>query len=257
LKLAVAYNQHNYFSRAKALSVDLRLPFFGECRDPRTCSEFEYLLLCSASGLAVQVTGKGKQGPVRVDLSSAKLQYRRRSGHNEMLGRACGVKASFIPKIIDGTAGLGKDSFILADMGCDVILVERSPIVAMLLEDGLERARKSDQVTSAARMHLVTEDGIKYLSNLEWGAADVVYLDPMFPERSKSAKVKKEMQVFHLLVGESHDDAELLDAARTVAKYRVVVKRPINAPLLADQRCSFELRGKTIRYDVYTNRKLP
>ena len=100
-------------------------------------------------------------------------------------------------------------------------------------------------------------DSVDYLKTLDSGQVDVIYLDPMFPDRGKSAKAKKEMQAFQQLVAAGDNEDTLLEESRRVAKYRVVVKRPIKAPFLASQQSSFDLRGKTIRYDVYTKQKLP
>ena len=86
---------------------------------------------------------------------------------------------------------------------------------------------------------------------------DVIYLDPMFPVRSKSAQVKKEMRIFHQLVGADPDSDSLLDAALSQARYRVVVKRPRIAPALANTPPNYTLEGKSNRYDIYTLQKLP
>ena len=79
-------------------------------------------------------------------------QHRRRSGHNELLGRAVGVKAGESPRVVDATAGLGRDAYVLGDLGCEVTLVERSPVLALLLAHALERARISsvESVRAAA-----------------------------------------------------------------------------------------------------------
>lgn len=256
MKLAVAFNDNIFSHQAELLSAKLDLPlieltqgnFLGEC--------FDHLLLFAGEGLGLLVVGSGSQGAVRVDFCSPRLRHRRRGGHNEMLGRACGVKAAFRPRIVDATAGLGVDSYVLADLGCEVMLIERSPIVAALLEDGFERAELTG-VETTQRMTLYSADSLEYLAGLCEAEVDVVYLDPMFPSRGKSAKVKKEMQAFQQLVGEGDSGSELLDQSRRVAKYRVVVKRPVKAPSLGEKQPSFDLRGKSIRYDVYTNQKLP
>ena len=86
---------------------------------------------------------------------------------------------------------------------------------------------------------------------------DVIYIDPMFPAREKSGKVKKEMQLFHQLVGTDDDSSTLLPLALAVARYRVVVKRSVHAPFLADQKPGYSLKGKSTRFDIYPIKKLP
>src|SRR5690606_28288555 len=107
------------------------------------------------------------------------------------------------------------------------------------------------------RMHLVCEDSGHLLSRLDKESApDVFYIDTMFPERSKSAKVKKEMQLFQLVVGEDADADELLELALGKARHRVVVKRPRHAPALGTGKPGLEFVGKSVRFDVYPLRKL-
>src|SRR5690606_31731336 len=143
------------------------------------------------------------------------------------------------PKVLDLPAGLGRDAFVLASLGCAVQLVERSPIVFALLEDGLTRARQfaaeQDQELAQilARMQAYRAQAADYLQGLA-DDVDVIYLDPMFPERDKTADVKKEMRAFHSLVGRDEDAGDLLSLALQKARYRVVVKRPRRAPFLAD-----------------------
>jgi len=104
------------------------------------------------------------------------------------------------------------------------------------------------------RMHLVRSDAIEYLSRtLQADAPDVIYLDPMFPERRKSAAVKKEMQLFHQLIGTNMDAEQLFESALSGACERVVVKRPRTAPALAHRSPSYSLEGKRNRYDIYLN----
>jgi 16S rRNA (guanine1516-N2)-methyltransferase len=79
----------------------------------------------------------------------------------------------------------------------------------------------------------------------------VIYLDPMFPPRQKSALVKKEMRVLHDLVGADTDAEQLFDAARATSIRRIVVKRPRIAPALSRVPASHNFCGKSNRFDVY------
>src|SRR5690606_5526316 len=107
-------------------------------------------------------------------------------------------------KILDATAGWGRDSFILASLGFEVTMIERSPIVAVLLKDALKRAANNE---ACKRMHLIQDDAVHYLQPLaEKNRPDVIYLDPMFPARKKSALVKKEMALLQTLLDEPNTD---------------------------------------------------
>jgi 16S rRNA (guanine1516-N2)-methyltransferase len=161
------------------------------------------------------------------------------------------------PTVLDATAGLGRDAFVLAALGCEVTLIERHPLVAALLEDGLRRA-SADSATAAiaARMRLREGDAIALMRDWSGDAPQVVYLDPMFPPRDKSALVKKEMRVFRPLVGDDGDAPALLTAALSLASHRVVVKRPRKALALSIGGIvpGYALEGKSSRFDVYPKR---
>jgi len=193
-------------------------------------------------------------GPVCVDFSGARAAGRRRSGgvRAEGIARAVGL-ARGGGTVVDATAGLGRDAFVLAALGGVVTAVERCPVVAALLEDGLIRAVSDPDLGTIvpARLRLVVDDARTYLSTLEGdGRPEVVVLDPMFPPRKKSARVKKEMQLFQVLVGPEPDAEELLAVARCTARRKVVVKRPVHAPPLAPDTSATH-KGKTVRWDVY------
>jgi len=201
----------------------------------------------------------GRENPLLVDFAAGAVDHRRKfgGGKGQDIAKAVGLNKGFTPRVLDATAGLGRDAFALASLGCDVSMFERSPIVFALLFDGLMRAQTSDdaEVAAIAQRMQVSCDSLLN-STIKIPEADVVYLDPMFPERQKSALVKKDMRFFHSVVGDDPDADQLLQAALLIDCARVVVKRPIKAPILANVKPSHQILGKSIRYDVYVKRKL-
>jgi 16S rRNA (guanine1516-N2)-methyltransferase len=225
-----------------------------------------FVFVCASSGLELYAVGADYGVSIKANFHGATTTYRRKQGggKGQMIAKAAGVRSGVHPHVLDATAGLGGDGFVLASLGCRVTLLERVPAVRALLEDGLAQARAhglahdAELVEVLDRMTLVEADSLNYLrglANADW--PDVVYLDPMFPVRGKSASVKKEMRVFHSLVGADPDADGLLPAALVCAKYRVVVKRPRIAPTLAGPEPNHVLQGKSNRYDIYTMQKLP
>ncbi len=200
-------------------------------------------------------------------LSGSFLHRIQTSGFKSELARVCLVKSNNAPKILDLTAGLGTDALFLAYLGAQVDLLERHPQVYALLDNALIRARSFDErldvddvlrcnVSRAAQNQvnlLDQQDSLEYLLSLPViSGYDVVYFDPMFPHRKKSAKVKKGMQVFHQVVGlDQEQEACILREARARAGKRVVVKRPKGADFIDHQAPSYSLDMKTLRYDVY------
>jgi len=210
-------------------------------------------------GLQIQQLGPDAPGPVRVDFLEGGAAHRRLygGGAGQMIAKAVGIAQGVRPRVLDATAGLGKDAFVLATLGCDMHLIERQPLVAALLEDGLARAAGDDEVGPiVARMHLLHGNSIETMRNWQGEPPQVVYLDPMFPHRDKSALVKKEMRVFRPLVGDDLDAPALLEAALALATHRVVVKRPRKAPIIEGAKPSHSLEGKSSRYDIYPKKAL-
>jgi len=201
------------------------------------------------------------QGAVYVDFIAGAVAHRRRfgGGRGQTIAKAVGLKGGANPSVLDATGGLGRDAFVLASLGCRVTLLERSAVVAALLQDGLARAANDAEIGSwvMARMALLHTDALSYLGTLrEEDFPDVVYLDPMFPHRRKSAQVKKEMRVLQHLLGGDEDADQLLPAALRVAKKRVVVKRPDYAPCLAGVAPTMAITSKKHRDDVYVTAAL-
>ena len=168
----------------------------------------------------------------------------------ELLVRAVRVRGVERPRAVDATAGLGEDSLLLAAAGFSVTMFEKDPVIAALLRDALERAAGDPALAAVvARMELVEADSVAALRSRP-EPPDVVFLDPMFPERTKSAAVKKKFQLLHRLERPCEDERELLDAALAAGPRKVVIKRPPKGPWLAGARPSYSLAGKAVRYDV-------
>ena len=156
--------------------------------------------------------------------------------------------------MLDATAGLGRDGFTLAALGAHVTLAERNPTLATLLTDARQRALlDATTAEAAARTEVICLDSRKLMDAPP--RFDVVYLDPMYPERGKAALAKKEMQLLRELTGGDPDADELLAAAN--ARRRVVVKRPRSAPPLAGPAPSLQLAGTQARFDIYLARSTP
>jgi 16S rRNA (guanine1516-N2)-methyltransferase len=178
-------------------------------------------------------------------------RFRRGSGRGHPLVKASGFKKERIPSVVDATAGLGRDAFLLASVGANVVMLERSSEVHALLKDALARASAAspDLAEVVGRMTLIHGDARDYLPRLR---PDVVIVDPMHPPRINSALVKREMRVLGGIVGADPDADDLMRVALASAVERVVLKWPARAaPLMQSPRSSHQVSGKTIRYEVF------
>lgn len=168
----------------------------------------------------------------------------------ELLVRAARVRGVEAPTAVDATAGLGEDSLLLAAAGFTVTMFERDPVIAALLRDALERASDDPRLAGVvARMELVEGDSVTGLRELGF-SPDVVFLDPMFPGRTKSAAVKKKFQLLHHLERPCEDEEGLLSAALAARPRKIVIKRPPKGPWLSGVKPSHSVAGKAVRYDV-------
>ncbi len=209
----------------------------------------------------VELRGPDGDGSLQVDLIGGRLGWRLRhgGGRGQAIARAVGLRSGRpAPRVLDATAGLGRDSAVLATLGCEVLAVERHPAVHALLEDALLRA--GDHF--ADRLRLLHADACVLLRDPDalrsaGGIPEVVLVDPMHPPRRKSALPKLEMRLFRALLGEDPDQAELLCAALQSGARRVVVKRPADRPpldpagTLAGIEPHHAVDGRTTRFDVY------
>jgi 16S rRNA (guanine1516-N2)-methyltransferase len=226
----------------------------GLMLNPEPDLENSYCLTLTEDRIELRAPSRLGFSPLDVSFNEGHAAHRLRfgGGRGQTIARACGLKSGNTPSILDLTAGLGRDAFVLASLGCQVTMIERNPVIATLLEDGLRRAAEDDEIGPwvSERITLIQASAPKWLATHK-ATADVVYLDPMFPERKKSAQVKKEMQIFHDVVGDDPDADALLPLALQAARQRVVVKRPRHAPPLANQAAPVTIDGKSIRYDIY------
>nr|WP_202403650.1 16S rRNA (guanine(1516)-N(2))-methyltransferase RsmJ [Pantoea sp. Taur] len=211
-------------------------------------------LVLTPERLELRKLDEPKLGGIFVDFVTGAMAHRRKfgGGRGEAVAKAVGIKGGYLPDVIDATAGLGRDAFVLAALGCRVRMLERHPVVAALLDDGLRRGYEDAEIGGWLRerltlLHVVSQQALSDITP----APDVVYLDPMYPHRQKSAMVKKEMRVFQSLVGPDEDADALLEPARRLAKKRIVVKRPDYAPPLAGIATQSAVVTKSHRFDIY------
>lgn len=157
-------------------------------------AESPFALVWGEQHLELRKLDEPKLGPVFVDFVEGAVAHRRKfgGGRGQSIAKAVGLKAGANPTVVDATAGLGRDAFVLASLGCQVTMLERHPVVAALLADGLQRAQQDSEIGGwmRERMSLRSGPALENLQQLGF-TPDVVYLDPMFPHRQKSALVKK------------------------------------------------------------------
>ncbi|VAW18866.1 16S rRNA (guanine(1516)-N(2))-methyltransferase [hydrothermal vent metagenome] len=213
-----------------------------------------YALEIIKNRLQLRTLKEPKVGAIYVDFLEGKSLYRLDygGGRSQAIAKAVGLKKGLNPIVVDATAGLGRDSFVLAALGCRVHMLERSPFVAVLLEDGINRAKEDSRIGSwvTERLSVSCMDSISALSSLLF-VPDVVYLDPMFPEKQKSALVKKDMRMIKEIVGSDSDAKSLFNIAVKTAKERVVVKRPAHAHSLVEQKPNTIIETKKNRFEIY------
>ncbi len=259
----------NHLASSKQLAASLSLPhvdglaavpegywFLHYSRDVQ--NNVKNNIKSAGASLCLSRKGDSALLNIGIDLAASSRRLENQASlRSELLIKAVGGVAdpsSASPQrhIIDATAGMATDSLLLASAGHRVSMVERSPIVAALIEDALSRANNGQE-----NLRLYKGDGCVLIDDISQSdPADIIYLDPMFPEKKKSALSRKGIQSLKQLLTEPEVDALLLGAALECAKYRVVVKRPLKAPEIDGPKPGFSLKGKLVRYDCYSIAKL-
>jgi len=255
--LSVTYQKPQLKQKAEAFSLKHSLPCTPQAETDSVLSlkfNDEYTELCDNE----------KQICIHVDFLSGGLAHRQKygGGRGQSIAKAIGLKQGTPPPtVLDATAGLAKDAYVLACLGCSLTLVERSPIVAELIHDAIERAIEDEhfQTIMQKGFSLITQSSIEYLTQFanhkDAIYPDVIYLDPMYPDKKKSASVKKNMQILQTLLDKDEDTQVLLNIALKVASKRVVVKRPKGAENLTEISPTYTVESKKTRYDVYVTPK--
>jgi 16S rRNA (guanine1516-N2)-methyltransferase len=215
------------------------------------------VLKAATDGLFLFAASDQKTLPTRVDFLAGSLRHRlATSTRHDGLPKAVGLdKTRGTLHVLDATAGMGIDAYQLAAMGCWVTLLEKSPVMAVLLADGLRRGRlngNADIRDALGRMNLQVSDAHDWLAHLQPDQRpDVICLDPMFPPRQKSARVKKDMALMQRMLPPNEDIDVLLKLARRQAKKRVVLKRPGKANKKTIPKPDFQVPGKACHFQVF------
>lgn len=235
--LVVYTNVDSKIASAKALASLLNVPFSEVIDENKT------ILNLKEDGLYLESNNNSIKG----DFSKLYRRIKQDNLSKELVVKAAKIKGQKDVVVLDATAGLGEDSFLLAAYGFKVKLYERDKVIAALLKDSLDRASvEFPEIIS--RMEVFEEDSISAMKNLSF-RPDVVFLDPMFPQRSKDAAVKKKFQLIHLLEKPCEDEVDLIEAAKNTGAKKIIIKRPLKSEYLGGVKPSYSYEGKAIRYD--------
>ena len=200
---------------------------------------------------------------ISIDFLNGPLAHRQQfgGGRGQAIAKAMGLKSGITPVILDATAGLAGDAFVLASLGCPITLIERSPIIFALIADAAERASLSEKFQNILEhgFTIINADASDFISQQlakNNPKPDVIYIDPMYPDRKKSALVKKDMQILQRLHANNDTSSKLFENALLYAKKRVVVKRPLHAETISQKVPNTCIKSKKTRYDIYTLEKM-
>ena len=244
-QLVLYVDKNANIEEAKSIAKRLNIEIITNNKE-----NFDILLSMDENGLALVSENMKLYG----DFSKSIKRIKQSNLQNEMLIHAAKMKGKKEKLIaIDATAGLGEDSILLAAYGYTVELYEKNPIIAELLKDAMERAKKISELKDIIeRMKVHNEDSIIAMQKLQYNP-DIILLDPMFPERTKSALIKKKFQILHKIENPCLDENELLSSAIKANPKKIIIKRPLKGEYLAGIKPDYSLKGNSIRYDCIIN----
>ena len=229
-------------------------------------NEFWHLLVSADQRTLIRPDG----ARMNIDFTQGKSAARQaQPSKDQSLVRALGLHKLTLAQreklhVVDATAGLGQDGWIIACQGCKTTLLEQSPIIAAMLQHAIHQAALIPALFNIANQidvkNIRSQDFFaNYDANFnansdEPTSPDIIYLDPMFPHKKKQAKVKKGMQFLQALLPDN-DNKDLLKHALATATSRVVVKRPSGADVIegtenwsGQQTC---VKTDATRFDIY------
>ncbi len=239
-KIVVCYAEEKFREKAEKLAKKLNTEIKSGM------IENELALLYDERGLtltdgALEVRGDFTENRNRLSENNLRQEFLVKAVKSKNMGEN--------PLVVDATAGLGEDSILLAAAGYRVIMFEYNPVICALLEDAMDRARETDELREVInRMTLVEGDSTEKMSEIN-ERPEAVFLDPMFPERKKSALVKKKFQLLQRLEKPATDEVRMYDEAVRLKPKKIVIKRPLKGPVLEGTKPSYSIKGKAIRYD--------
>lgn len=185
-----------------------------------------------------------------MDFAAADIRRRIASGRRMPLARALGLHRRPGVRVLDATCGLGRDSAVLAGLGCTVTAIERHPALHALLADGLRRGRALAGEWFDNWQALHHDEAVNWLASAgEADAFDAIYIDPMFDNARRKARPQRALQWLGQLLDGDDDAPQVLEAARSRALQRVVVKNHARAAPLASP--DHQIHGRATRFDVY------
>ena len=192
---------------------------------------------------------------ISINFSTGKSHHRLLfgGGKQQPITKACGLIKHKNWTILDATAGLAQDAFVIASLmsQSSITLIEQHPAIFSLIQYAIQQPTDNPAIQNICnKMSVINDDSIIFMDTHK-KQFDVIYLDPMYPERKKKAKVKKGMQALQTLIGHEQNETTLFESAIASAKQRVVIKRPKSAPFYTNTQPSFDCSSKNTRYDVY------
>jgi len=239
-KIVVCYADEKFREKAENLAKKLNTEIRNEVRENELTLLYDEMGLTLTDG-DLEVRGDFAENKNRLSENNLRQEFLVKAVKSKNMGEN--------PLVIDATAGLGEDSILLAAAGYRVIMFEYNPVICALLEDAMDRAREVDELREVInRMTLVEGDSTEKMSEIN-ERPEAVFLDPMFPERKKSALVKKKFQLLQRLEKPATDEREMYEEAVKLKPKKIVIKRPLKGPVLEGTKPSYSIKGKAIRYD--------
>ena len=240
MRIHIAYRNQEPDAREELLRARTSLSLIPHSEITERGSD-GYLYFCEGI-LKLQLISIPAMNPLFVSFEHLERRVKD-SLFQQNLIKALGIGKGRRPSVLDGTAGLGSDAFLIASTGSSVSLVERNTVIYELMDDGLKRYELNDSRESEKRDFLELKD-LHY-------SFDVVYLDPMFPSTKKNSLSKRPMHYLQKLLHEEVRENDMFSLAASIAKKRVVVKRGIHSPNLTGLNVDIVYRGNSSRFDVY------
>ncbi|WP_343182522.1 class I SAM-dependent methyltransferase [Buchnera aphidicola] len=216
----------------------------------------KFSLILQANRIELQDNTNKKEKNIWINFNYQNFQQYKKDYKRKII-KAVKIKKKKKINILDATAGLGKDAFILFSHGYNITMIERNPILSILLEDGLKRGFKDKMIGTLIKkkMKLIYASSIN-INQMNLQKPDVIYIDPMFPSYKQKSLPKKNIKIIKKIVGSDLDSINLFHECMKFSVYKIVVKRPKTSSYISCHKPSYSIKTKKYRFDIYINHKI-
>ena len=146
--------------------------------------------------------------------------------------------------ILDCTAGLGRDGILLSELGYNVTMIEKNPLLILLIRNYLSR-------NAHIKARLLYGDALTY-THIAEKEFDYIYIDFMFEKKNNSKPSKYDLFLRSINYNENNKSG-FINKMKNYCKKRIVVKEPMKSRSEINDH-DYEIKTNLIKYKIFNGK---